>query len=82
LQLLTIQKELETAREIQLSILPEEIPKIGGVDIAARYIPMTSVAGDFCYFTTKEAPDSFPVGGDITLTEKPVDARFPTAQEP
>jgi len=50
LQLLTIQKELETAREIQLSILPEEIPKIGGVDIAARYIPMTSVAGDFYDF--------------------------------
>jgi phosphoserine phosphatase RsbU/P len=50
LQLLTIQKELETAREIQLSILPEEIPKIRGVDIAARYIPMTSVAGDFYDF--------------------------------
>jgi len=50
LQLLTIQKELETAREIQLSILPEEIPKIGGLDIAARYIPMTSVAGDFYDF--------------------------------
>jgi phosphoserine phosphatase RsbU/P len=50
LQLLTVQKELETAREIQLSILPEEIPKIGGLDIAARYIPMTSVAGDFYDF--------------------------------
>jgi len=50
LQLLTIQKELETAREIQLSILPEEIPKIEGLDIAARYIPMTSVAGDFYDF--------------------------------
>jgi phosphoserine phosphatase RsbU/P len=50
LQLLTIQRELETAREIQLSILPEEIPKIAGLDIAARYIPMTSVAGDFYDF--------------------------------
>src|ERR1700757_1930757 len=49
-QLLTIQKELETARQIQMSILPSEIPKIGGVDIAARYIPMTSVAGDFYDF--------------------------------
>ncbi len=49
-QLLTIQKELETAREIQFSILPEEIPKIGGLDIAARYIPMTAVAGDFYDF--------------------------------
>jgi phosphoserine phosphatase RsbU/P len=50
LQLLAIQKELETAREIQLSILPEEIPKIEGLEIAARYIPMTSVAGDFYDF--------------------------------
>ena len=49
-QLLTIQKELETARQIQLSILPSEIPKIAGLDIAARYVPMTSVAGDFYDF--------------------------------
>jgi sigma-B regulation protein RsbU (phosphoserine phosphatase) len=49
-QLQTIQKELETARQIQLSILPNDIPKIEGLDIAARYIPMTSVAGDFYDF--------------------------------
>jgi serine phosphatase RsbU (regulator of sigma subunit) len=49
-QLLTIQKELETARQIQLSILPSEIPKIEGLDIAARYIPMAAVAGDFYDF--------------------------------
>jgi len=49
-QLLTIQKELETARQIQMSILPSEIPKIDGLDIAARYVPMTSVAGDFYDF--------------------------------
>ena len=49
-QLLTIQKELETARQIQMSILPSEIPQIAGLDIAARYVPMTSVAGDFYDF--------------------------------
>ena len=49
-QLFAIQKELETAREIQHSILPSEIPKITGLDIAARYIPMTAVAGDFYDF--------------------------------
>lgn len=49
-QLLTIQKELETARQIQMSILPSEIPQIEGLDIAARYVPMTSVAGDFYDF--------------------------------
>jgi sigma-B regulation protein RsbU (phosphoserine phosphatase) len=50
LQLLTIQKELETARQIQMSILPSSIPQLPGLDIAARYIPMTSVAGDFYDF--------------------------------
>jgi phosphoserine phosphatase RsbU/P len=49
-QLFTIQKELETARQIQLSILPAKIPKVEGLDIAARYIPMTAVAGDFYDF--------------------------------
>src|ERR1700678_4251948 len=49
-QLRTIQQEMETARQIQLSILPRELPKGGGLDIAARYVPMTSVAGDFYDF--------------------------------
>ena len=50
LQLLTIQKELETARKIQISILPFSVPQLAGLDIAARYIPMTAVAGDFYDF--------------------------------
>jgi phosphoserine phosphatase RsbU/P len=49
-QLQTIQCEMDTARQIQLSILPREIPAIKRLDIAARYIPMTSVAGDFYDF--------------------------------
>jgi CheY-like chemotaxis protein len=50
MQLQTIQGEMDTARQIQLSILPREIPAIKGLDMAARYIPMTSVAGDFYDF--------------------------------
>ena len=49
-QLQTIQQEMETARQIQLSILPGEVPFIKGLEIAARYVPMTSVAGDFYDF--------------------------------
>src|SRR5947209_1668379 len=49
-QLRAIRAELETARHIQLSILPREVPQPRGLDIAARYIPMTSVAGDFYDF--------------------------------
>ena len=46
-QLADIQKELEVARRIQLSILPPEFPTSGKFHVAARYVPMTSVAGDF-----------------------------------
>jgi phosphoserine phosphatase RsbU/P len=49
-QLLDINHELEMAREIQLSILPHEVPKIRGLEIVARYLPMSSVAGDFYDF--------------------------------
>jgi phosphoserine phosphatase RsbU/P len=49
-QLLDINNELEMAREIQLSILPHQVPKIRGLEIAARYIPMSLVAGDFYDF--------------------------------
>jgi serine phosphatase RsbU (regulator of sigma subunit) len=49
-RLAEIQKELEMARKIQLSILPRSIPPIAGLEIAARYVPMTSVAGDFYDF--------------------------------
>ena len=46
-QLSEIKKELEVARRIQLSILPESFPPSRRFDVAARYVPMTSVAGDF-----------------------------------
>ena len=49
-QLIAINSELEMARQIQLAILPRETPKIQGLDIAARYIPVSSVAGDFYDF--------------------------------
>jgi phosphoserine phosphatase RsbU/P len=49
-QLVAINSELEMARQIQLSILPRDTPKLDGLEIVARYIPMTSVAGDFYDF--------------------------------
>jgi phosphoserine phosphatase RsbU/P len=49
-QLNEIQKELEVARRIQLSILPAGFPASASFNVAARYVPMTSVAGDFYDF--------------------------------
>ena len=45
-QLKEIQNELELARRIQISILPSEFPVSMNFRVAARYVPMSSVAGD------------------------------------
>lgn len=39
--------ELETARRIQSSILPELPPSLNGVEIAHAYLPASEVGGDF-----------------------------------
>jgi serine phosphatase RsbU (regulator of sigma subunit) len=49
-RLLAINKELEIARRIQSSTLPQNVPALTGLEIAARYVPMSAVAGDFYDF--------------------------------
>jgi phosphoserine phosphatase RsbU/P len=49
-RLLSIENELEVARQLQLSILPISIPEVRDVRIAVAYQPMTAVAGDFYEF--------------------------------
>jgi len=46
-RLRSLEHELEIARRIQSSILPRALPSIRGLEMAARYVPMASVAGDF-----------------------------------
>ena len=48
--LITIEHELETARQIQSFILPRDMAQIKGLEIAARYVPMATMAGDFYDF--------------------------------
>jgi sigma-B regulation protein RsbU (phosphoserine phosphatase) len=50
-----IQKELELARRIQLSLLPGEFPDSAAFKVAARYVPMTSVAGDLYDYVVADA---------------------------
>jgi phosphoserine phosphatase RsbU/P len=45
-----LRHELETARQIQMSILPRRMPCVDGVAVAARYVPVEAVAGDFYDF--------------------------------
>ena len=49
-RLLSIENELAIARRLQLSILPNAIPELSSIRIAAVYEPMTAVAGDFYDF--------------------------------
>jgi len=49
-RLAAISHELATARRIQASLLPKQAPQIDGITLAARYVPMTEVAGDIYDF--------------------------------
>jgi sigma-B regulation protein RsbU (phosphoserine phosphatase) len=51
----SLERELEIGREIQKSFLPEELPRVPGWEIAARFTPARQVAGDFY--------DAFPLPG-------------------
>jgi sigma-B regulation protein RsbU (phosphoserine phosphatase) len=53
-RLLSIENELEVARQLQFSILPNAIPEIQNLRIAVSYRPMTAVAGDFYEFVPSD----------------------------
>jgi phosphoserine phosphatase RsbU/P len=65
-QLVTISKELDIARQIQASTLPREVPRVSGLDIAARYVPMSAVAGDFYDFLVVDAQRLGILVADVT----------------
>ena len=65
-QLSAINSELEMAREIQMSILPRETPRIAGLEIAASFVPMSSVAGDFYDYIVVDAKHIGVLIADVT----------------
>ncbi|MFH1422212.1 MAG: SpoIIE family protein phosphatase [Planctomycetota bacterium] len=50
------QEELESAKEIQQALLPQDIPKLMNIDIATSYYPCREVGGD--YFDIITLPDN------------------------
>jgi sigma-B regulation protein RsbU (phosphoserine phosphatase) len=42
-----LQSDLDTAREVQLQLLPQGVPDIRGLDISANYLPARDLGGDF-----------------------------------
>src|SRR5262249_9630990 len=53
-RLLTLNKELEIAKGIQARLLPQPVAEMGSLTIASRYVPATSVAGDFYDFLARD----------------------------
>src|SRR6185437_13492449 len=53
-RLLSINKELEIAKRIQSGLLPEGDVRVPGLEIAAKYVPASSVAGDFYDFLIRD----------------------------
>lgn len=49
-QLAALERELDVARGIQSSLLPRPSLAVTGLDVAARFVPLSSVAGDFYDF--------------------------------
>jgi len=65
--LLAINKELEIARQIQSSTLPRQIPSLPHLQIAARYVPMSAVAGDFYDFLVLDESRMGILVADVTV---------------
>ena len=61
-----IGKELELAANIQKQLLPKEIPKISGLDIAAGIITADEVGGDIYDIFTPDGENYYGYVGDVT----------------
>ena len=59
-------RELQLAREMQSSFLPQEIPQVEGWDFAARWQPAREVAGDYYDFIPVSAHRLGLVIADVT----------------
>ncbi|HEY1013187.1 MAG TPA: histidine kinase N-terminal 7TM domain-containing protein, partial [Herpetosiphonaceae bacterium] len=61
------QREMQLARSIQLSLLPQEPPRPPGLDVAALSIPTSEVGGDLFAFHELPATDQAPAGYGFAL---------------
>jgi sigma-B regulation protein RsbU (phosphoserine phosphatase) len=61
-----LQQELQMAREMQISFLPDEIPTVNGWDFAARWLPAREVAGDYYDFISFDNGQMGLVIADVT----------------
>ena len=50
-----LEKELQTAHDMQMALMPKAPPRIKGFDIAGRCIPATHVGGDFFQYFHRDS---------------------------
>jgi len=60
-----LERELQVAAEIQLSILPDQLPSVEGFDFGARILPARHVGGDFYDVFSNGADQIGVVIGDV-----------------
>jgi serine phosphatase RsbU (regulator of sigma subunit) len=60
-----LERELQVAADIQLSILPDELPRPNGFDFGARILPARQVGGDFYDIFTLDENRIGVVIGDV-----------------
>lgn len=61
-----VAKELEIAKDIQKSIIPEKIPPISGLDISASVDPAAEIGGDCYDFIKVDDKNTIIYLGDVT----------------
>ena len=61
-----MQRELEIARDVQMSFLPAKNPQFSGLDIAAHCIPAREVGGDYYDFVKLDEKRSGIIIGDVS----------------
>lgn len=61
-----LKRELEIARNVQLSFLPKETPRIPGVEVASICIPAKEVGGDYYDFVLLDPDRLAIVIGDVS----------------
>jgi|GEM_PF-361586 len=61
-----MQRELEIARDVQMSFLPRSIPEFTGLDVASKCIPALEVGGDYYDFVKLDEDRLGVIIGDVS----------------
>jgi len=61
-----LEHELDMAREIQLRLLPQELPKLRGGSVAARFQPARTISGDMYEFLQYSGDSTGIMIGDVS----------------